>query len=35
MCNAMRAIMINTGTELLLGDVLNTHLRFVAAKFFR
>lgn len=26
--------MINTGTELLLGDVLNTHLRFVAREIF-
>lgn len=26
----MRTIVINTGTELLLGDVLNTHLRFTA-----
>ncbi len=26
--------MINTGTELLLGDVLNTHLRFVARAIF-
>jgi len=30
----MRTIMINTGTELLLGDVLNTHLRFVAREIF-
>ena len=34
MCKAMRTIMINTGTELLLGDVLNTHLRFVAREIF-
>lgn len=27
---AMRTIVINTGTELLLGDVLNTHLAFIA-----
>ncbi len=26
----MRAIVINTGTELLLGEVLNTHLAFIA-----
>ena len=26
--------MINTGTELLLGDVLNTHLRFIAREIF-
>lgn len=26
----MRVIVINTGTELLLGDVLNTHLQFIA-----
>lgn len=26
----MEAIVINTGTELLLGDVLNTHLQFIA-----
>ena len=26
----MRTIVINTGTELLLGDVLNTHLAFIA-----
>jgi competence/damage-inducible protein CinA-like protein len=26
----MRAIVINTGTELLLGDVLNSHLAFIA-----
>jgi nicotinamide-nucleotide amidase len=30
----MRAIVINTGTELLLGDVLNTHLRFIAEEVF-
>ena len=26
----MRVIVINTGTELLLGDVLNSHLSFIA-----
>ena len=26
--------MINTGTELLLGDVLNTHLGFIAREIF-
>ena len=26
----MRAIVINTGTEILLGDVINTHLSFIA-----
>ncbi len=26
----MRTVVINTGTELLLGDVLNTHLAFIA-----
>ncbi|PZR77068.1 MAG: competence/damage-inducible protein A [Chthoniobacterales bacterium] len=30
----MRTILINTGTELLLGDVLNTHLRFLAQEIF-
>ncbi|MFN2624081.1 MAG: competence/damage-inducible protein A [Chthoniobacterales bacterium] len=30
----MRTILINTGTELLLGDVLNTHLAFVAREIF-
>jgi len=30
----MRTILINTGTELLLGDVLNTHLRFIAREIF-
>jgi len=30
----MRTILINTGTELLLGDVLNTHLRFIASEIF-
>ena len=31
----MRAILINTGTELLLGEVLNTHLRFLAREIFQ
>ena len=26
----MNVVVINTGTELLLGDVLNTHLVFIA-----
>ncbi len=30
----MRVIVINTGTELLLGDVLNTHLTFIARQIF-
>jgi len=30
----MRTIVINTGTELLLGDVLNTHLSFIAREIF-
>ncbi|MEY2560700.1 MAG: nicotinamide-nucleotide amidase, partial [Verrucomicrobiota bacterium] len=30
----MRTIVINTGTELLLGDVLNTHLNFIARELF-
>ncbi len=30
----MRIIVINTGTELLLGDVLNTHLTFIAREIF-
>ena len=30
----MRAVVINTGTELLLGDVLNTHLNFIAREIF-
>jgi nicotinamide-nucleotide amidase len=30
----MRIVVINTGTELLLGDVLNTHLRFIAREIF-
>jgi nicotinamide-nucleotide amidase len=31
----MRVIIINTGTELLLGDVVNTHLAFIAREIFR
>ncbi|MGI8432582.1 MAG: CinA family nicotinamide mononucleotide deamidase-related protein [Chthoniobacterales bacterium] len=30
----MRVVVINTGTELLLGDVLNTHLTFIAREIF-
>src|SRR5207237_3048474 len=30
----MRVIVINTGTELLLGDVLNSHLSFIAREIF-
>lgn len=30
----MRTIVINTGTELLLGDVLNSHLGFIAREIF-
>ena len=30
----MRVIVINTGTELLLGDVLNSHLAFIAGQIF-
>jgi nicotinamide-nucleotide amidase len=30
----MRTIVINTGTELLLGDVLNSHLSFIARAIF-
>ncbi len=30
----MRVTVINTGTEILLGDVLNTHLAFVAREIF-
>lgn len=30
----MKVIVINTGTELLLGDVLNTHLTFIARIIF-
>jgi nicotinamide-nucleotide amidase len=31
---AVRTTIINTGTELLLGDVLNTHLNFIARELF-
>ncbi len=30
----MRVFVINTGTEILLGDVLNTHLTFIAREIF-
>lgn len=30
----MTTIVISTGTELLLGDVINTHLRFIAREIF-
>ena len=30
----MRVIVINTGTEILLGDVINTHLSFIAREIF-
>jgi nicotinamide-nucleotide amidase len=30
----MRVVVINTGTEILLGDVLNTHLSFIAHEIF-
>jgi len=30
----MRVVVINTGTEILLGDVLNTHLNFIAREIF-
>ena len=30
----MRVVVINTGTELLLGDVLNSHLTFIAREIF-
>jgi nicotinamide-nucleotide amidase len=30
----MKTIVINTGTELLLGDVLNSHLAFIAQEIF-
>ncbi|HEX5177278.1 MAG TPA: molybdopterin-binding protein, partial [Chthoniobacteraceae bacterium] len=30
----MRVELINTGTELLLGSVINTHLKFVAEAIF-
>ena len=31
----MRVVVIDTGTELLLGEVLNTHLRFIAREIFQ
>jgi nicotinamide-nucleotide amidase len=31
----VKAIVINTGTEILLGDVLNTHLAFIAHEIFQ
>lgn len=31
----MRTIVINTGTEILLGDVLNTHLTFIAQQILK
>jgi nicotinamide-nucleotide amidase len=31
----LRTVVINTGTELLLGDVINTHLAFIARELFR
>src|SRR4030095_13546688 len=34
MCCSMRAILINTGTELLLGDVQDAHLAFIAREIF-
>jgi nicotinamide-nucleotide amidase len=30
----MRTVVINTGTEILLGDVVNTHLAFIAREIF-
>lgn len=30
----MRVVVINTGTELLLGDVVNTHISFIAREIF-
>ena len=30
----MTVIVINTGTELLLGDVINSHLSFIAREIF-
>ena len=32
--SAVRVVIINTGTELLLGDVVNTHLGFIAREIF-
>jgi competence/damage-inducible protein CinA C-terminal domain len=31
----MRTIVVNTGTEILLGDVLNTHLTFIAQQILK
>ena len=31
----MKTIVINTGTEILLGDVINTHLAFIAGEIFQ
>jgi len=33
--SSVRVVVINTGTELLLGEVLNTHLRFIAREIFQ
>ena len=33
-CNSMRTILLNTGTELLAGDVHDTHLAFIAREIF-
>ena len=30
----MRAVLLNTGTELLAGDVQDTHLAFIAREIF-
>jgi len=30
----MRTVVINTGTEILLGDVINAHLAFIAREIF-
>ena len=30
----MRAVLLNTGTELLAGDVHDTHLAFIAREIF-
>ena len=30
----MRVVVINTGTELLLGDVVNSHLSYIAREIF-
>jgi nicotinamide-nucleotide amidase len=35
MTDIMRTVVINTGTELLLGDVINTHLAFIAREIFQ